>query len=125
MKFNLKNSKLIYELRYESPVDKECYTNEFVYRTRKGRYFIHFEGGKFSDYAVKIGFNDYKGRSGEYEIDRFELEVWKDNAINNSRKRPERYMFVDWEKEAILKDFEQNNNEMMLIENLTEAELPF
>lgn len=128
MKVNLKKAKLIYELRYESPVDKECYTNEFVYKTHKGRYFIHFEGGKFSDYSVKIGFNQYKGRSGEYEIDRFELNMWKNNALNNSREKPERYMFIDWEKEeegAILKDFEQNYNEMMLIENLTEAELPF
>ena len=128
MKVNLEKAKLIYELRYESPVDKEYYTNEFVYRTNSGRYYIHFEGGKFSEYAVKTGFNQYKIRSGEYEIDKFELSIWKNNAINSSRENPERYMFIDWEKEedeAILKDFEQNNNEMMLIKNLTEAELPY
>ena len=128
MKLNLKKAKLIYELRHESPVDKECNINEFVYRTDNGRYYIHFDGGKLSEYGVKIGFNKYKGRSGEYEIDKFELGIWKDSAIYSSGKRPETYMFIDWEKEeaeAILKDFEQNNNEIMLIENLTEAELPF
>lgn len=128
MKFNLKKAKLIYELRYESPVDKECYTSEFVYRTNSGRYYIHFEGGKFSEYAVKTGFNKYKGRNGEYEIDIFELSIWKNNALNNSREKPERYMFVDWETEedkALTEEFEKNSYEMMLIENLTEAELPF
>lgn len=128
MKFNLKKAKLIYELRYKSPLYKECFTNEFVYRTDNGRYYIHFEGGEFSEYGVKVGFNKNKGRSGEYEIDKFELEIWKDNGINNSRKRPERYMFVDWEKEeeeAILKDFEQNSNEFIFVENLTESELTF
>lgn len=128
MKFNLKKAKLIYELRYESPVDKECYTNEFVYRNDRGKYYIHYEGGKFSEYAVKIGFNQYKGRSGEYEIDRCELNMWKNNAVNSSIERPERYLFVDWESEedkALIEAFERNTCDMMLMENLTEAELPF
>ena len=110
MKFNLNKSKLIYQVRYNTPLSKEGYTYEMLYRTEEGKYFIHFEGGKCSEYAVKVGMFDYRGRSGEYEINKCDLDIWKQTALSNSKRKPERYMVIDWEKEedeSILEQFEK------------------
>ncbi|MDU6543060.1 MAG: hypothetical protein E6519_15715 [Clostridium sp.] len=128
MKFNLEQSKLLYEVRYKVPGDKESYTYEMLYRNKDGKYFMHFEGGKYSEYAVKIGMHDYKPRSGNYFIDRGDIGVWKVVSQKMQEERPNKYMIIDWEKEEqerILEEKKQNDDFIMEISRLSEAELPF
>lgn len=128
MKFNLRKSKLLFEVRYKMPDSKECYTYEMLYKTVNGKYFIHFETGKYSQYAIKVGMFDYMARSGDYWIDKFEIEIWKEMALNNFKNKPEKYMVIDWEQEeeeAILHEIELNDEYIMAMGKLNESELPF
>lgn len=128
MKFDLKNSKLLFEVRYTIPGDKENYTYEMLYKTKDDKCFIHFEGGKYSEYVVKIGFNDYKARSGNYFVDKYGIDIWKSIVGKMQKTYPNKYMIIDWEKEeeeVILEDKKQNDNFIMEISRLSEAELPF
>ena len=57
MKFDVKNSKLVYEVRdLGHDNDKERWMHEQLYRTKEGTYFIHFEGGAESRYGIKVGY---------------------------------------------------------------------
>ena len=47
MKFDLKKSKLLFEMRFKVLGSKETYTYEMLYKRKDGKYFIHFEGGKY------------------------------------------------------------------------------
>ena len=128
MKFDLKNSKLLFEVRYTVPGDKESYTYEMLYKTKDDKCFIHFEGGKYSEYAVKIGFNDYKARSGNYFVDKYDIDIWKSISEKMQKTHPNKYMIIDWEKEEeeiILEEKKQNDDFIMEISRLSEAELPF
>ena len=128
MKFDLKNSKLLFEVRYTVPGDKESYTYEMLYKTKDDKCFIHFEGGKYSEYAVKIGMHDYKPRSGNYFIDKHDIGVWKMVAKKMQKECSNKYMIIDWEKEEeerILEEKKQNDDFIMEISRLSEAELPF
>lgn len=128
MKFDLKNSKLLFEVRYTVPRNKEIYTYEMLYKTKDDKYFMHFEGGKYSEYAVKIGMNDYKPRSGNYFIDEYDIDVWKRVSEKMKKAYPNQYMIIDWEKEEeerILEEKKQNDDFIMEISRLSEAELPF
>ena len=99
-----------------------------LYRNKDGRYFIHFDGGKYSKYAVKIGMHDYKARSGNYFIDEYDIDVWKMVSQKMQEEHPNKYMVIDWEKEKeekILEEKKQNDDFIMEISRLSDAELPF
>ena len=127
MKFELKKSKLLFEMRYKSPNSKECYTYEMLYKTICGKYFIHFEAEKYSEYSVEIGMFDYMARSGNYWIDEVDINMWKEMSLRNCTNKPERYMVIDWEKEENESIFEEikHNNQLMMMGTLPEGELPF
>ena len=128
MKFDLKKSKLLFEVRYKVLGSKESYTYEMLYKRTDGKYFIHFEGGKYSDYSVKVGFCDFSPRSGNYFINKYEIDLWKRVALEMQKKNPVEYMVIDWEKEekeSIIDDMKINDNYMVSMGKLSEAELPF
>ena len=128
MKFNLKKSKLLFEMRYKNEKYSDMYTYEMLYRREDGKCFIHFEGGKFSPYAIKIGYSDFAPRSGNFFIDDIEIELWKSVACMKQKDYPKEYMVIDWEKEeeeVILEEKKQNDDFIMEISRLSEAELPF
>ena len=41
MKFDLKNSKLLFEVRYTVPGDKESYTYEMLYKTKDNKSYLN------------------------------------------------------------------------------------
>lgn len=128
MKFNLKKSKLLFEVRYKNKTHKDVYTYEMLYKRNDGKYFIHFEGGKYSEYSIKVGFTDFVPRSGNYLIDEMEIDVWKSTSIKMYEKNPEEYMVVDWEKEenvSVICEDVHNYDDFTLIDDLKEVELPF
>ncbi|HBJ1650189.1 TPA: hypothetical protein LA460_000613 [Clostridium botulinum] len=99
MRFNLEASELLYEVRFQSLNAKENYTYEQLYKTINGEYFIHFIGGKYSEYAVKISYLDYKEREGSYYIHKYDINLWKNTSIKMQAKHPEEYIIIDWKKE--------------------------
>ncbi|MBN1060211.1 hypothetical protein [Clostridium botulinum] len=99
MKFNLDTSKLLYEVRFQSLNSKENYTYEQLYKNINGEYFIHFIGGKYSEYAVKISYLDYKEREGSYYINKYDINLWKNTLLKMEEKFPNQYTIIDWEKE--------------------------
>ena len=128
MKFDLKKSKLLFEVRYKNKNYSDVYTYEMLYKREDGKYFINFEGGKFSPYAIKIGYSDFAPRSGNFFIDDIEIELWKSVACMKQKDYPKEYMVIDWEKEeeeAILDEIKLNDEYMMTMGNLSESELPF
>ena len=128
MKFDLKKSKLLFEVRYKNKNYSDVYTYEMLYKREDGKCFIHFEGGKFSPYAIKIGYSDFAPRSGNFFIDDIEIELWKSVACMKQKDYPKEYMVIDWEneeEEVILEEKKQNDDFIMEISRLSEAELPF
>ena len=99
MRFDLKNSRLLYEVRYKRPDCEESYSYEYLYRDKCGRYFMHFEGGAYSKYSVKTGYIKSAPRSGNYYIDEIEVDLWKETAAYMSEKHPGCYTITDWEAE--------------------------
>lgn len=75
MKFDIKNSKLVYEVRYLG--NKKRWMHEQLYRTKEGTYFIYFEGGAESRYGIRVGCFKDKGRSGNYSMNEEEISLWK------------------------------------------------
>ncbi|WP_195979972.1 hypothetical protein [Clostridium butyricum] len=127
MKFDLKNSKLLFEVRFRNKNYKDIYTYEMLYKRNDGKYFIHFDGGKYSEYRMKIGYNDTVGRSGNYFINPIDMESWKAFGVRNQKKYPEEYMFIDWEKEEDEATIDEikDNNKLIIMGALTESEMPF
>lgn len=127
MKFDLKKSKLLFEVRYRNKNYKDIYTYERLYKRSDGKYFIHFDGGKYSEYGMRIGYNDSVARSGNYFIDEIDMDSWKALGMRSQKKHPEEYMFIDWEKEENESIFEEikHNNQLMMMGGLPEGELPF
>ena len=117
MRFNLETSKLVYEVRYQREDSEESYTFEQLYRDIQGRYFIHFEGGKYSAYSVKTGYCNYAGRNGNYYINIDESDVWKRVSEIMKQRYPDRYEIIDWEKEE--------NEYLVWMGMIAEEELPF
>ncbi|MBZ9692420.1 hypothetical protein [Clostridium sp. M14] len=99
MRFNLETSKLLYEVRFQSLNSKENYTYEQLYKNMNGEYFIHFIGGKYSEYAVKISYLEYKEREGSYSINKYHINLWKNTLLKMQEKYPEEYTIIDWKKE--------------------------
>ena len=98
------------------------------YRRKDGKYFIHFEGGKYSEYSVKIGYNDFVARSGNYFIHKMDLKRWKESSLRLQKNNPIEYMVIDWEKEedeSILNEIKLNDEYIMAMGKLSESELPF
>lgn len=114
MKFNLQTSKLLYGVRYQNLKVKEGYTFEQLYQDVDGRYFIHFIGGKFSEYGVKINYADYIGREGNYFIDKYDISTWICVSNKFAIKYPKIYSVIDWKQER----------EDLLMEQISEVELP-
>jgi hypothetical protein len=116
MRFNLKTSKLLYEVRYQDEEVEELYTYEQLFKDINGRYFIHFVGSKYSEYGVKTGYSNTIGREGDFYIDTHEINIWK--AVSNimKEKHPRSYTIIDWEQEE--KDF-------LWMGQISEEELPF
>lgn len=128
MKFDLKNSKLLFEVRFRNKNYKDIYTYEMLYKRNDGKYFIHFDGGKYSEYAVKIGYYDFVARSGNFFMEKININPWKESALSCKKKCPEEYMVIDWEKEedeAITDEIKLNEEYMMTIGDLAESRLPF
>ncbi|WP_294377093.1 hypothetical protein [uncultured Clostridium sp.] len=128
MKFNLKKSKLLFESRYKASGNDEEYTYEMLYKNDEGKYFIHFEGGKYSEYSVKIGFCDYKPRCGNYFIEELFIDIWKNTVLSMQKQKPDEYFVIDWEKEeeeAMINEILHNEQYLMPVESIREDELPF
>lgn len=122
MRFDLETSELLYEVRFQSLNLKENYTYEQLYKNISGEYFIHFIGGKYSEYAVKISYSDYKAREGSYFINKYEIDFWKSTLLKMQEKYSKEYTIIDWKKEkneSII--FEPD----ILLEEISEEELPF
>eukprot|EP00828_Plagiopyla_frontata_P033139 TRINITY_DN4304_c0_g1_i1.p3 TRINITY_DN4304_c0_g1~~TRINITY_DN4304_c0_g1_i1.p3 ORF type:complete len:130 (+),score=28.45 TRINITY_DN4304_c0_g1_i1:407-796(+) len=94
MSFNLETATLLYEVRYERKSNKENYTYEYLYKDIQGRYFIHFEGGKDSDYRIKVGHHKYQGRTGDYFIDELDADGWKFIAQLMKHNYPNEYAII-------------------------------
>ncbi|WP_315078586.1 hypothetical protein [uncultured Clostridium sp.] len=99
MRFNLETSKLLYEVRFQSLNSKENYTYEQLYKNINGEYFIHFIGGKYSEYAVKISYKSYVGREGNYFIDESEINLWMRISNRMKEEYSNEFIIIDWEKE--------------------------
>ncbi|NFT91064.1 hypothetical protein FDF86_01355 [Clostridium botulinum] len=99
MRFNLETSELLYEVRFQSLNSKENYTYEQLYKNINRRYFIHFIGGKYSEYAVKISYSDYKEREGNYFINKSEIDFWKNISLKMLEKHSDEFSIINWEKE--------------------------
>ena len=99
MRVNLETSELLYEVRFQSLNSKENYTYEQLYKNINGEYFIHFIGGKYSEYAVKISYLEYKEWEGSYSINKYEIDFWKNTSLKMEEKFPNQYTIIDWEKE--------------------------
>ena len=99
MRFNLETSELLYEVKYLKNGHPDICTYEYLYRDTLGRYFIHYDASKYSEYAVKVGFNDCAKRSGNYYIDEIDINVWKSVCNKQQKRYPLDYVITDWEKE--------------------------
>ena len=99
MRFNLETSELLYEVKYSKNGHPDIYTYEYLYRNTLGKYFIHYEGGRCSEYAVKVGFTDYAKRSGNYYINNTDISLWKHVSRKMAKRYPLDYIITDWEKE--------------------------
>ncbi|WP_460281819.1 hypothetical protein [Clostridium sp. CTA-5] len=99
MRFNLETSKLLYEVRYRNLTSKENYTYEQLYRDKNGEYFMHFLGGKYSEYAVKTSYTGFVGRDGNYFITETEIDLWKRISKRMKEEYSNEYSIIDWEKE--------------------------
>lgn len=118
MRFDLENSELVYEVKYKRPDCEESYSYEYLYRDKCGRYFMHFEGGAYSKYSVKTGYIKSAPRSGNYYIDKSEINLWKEVTKDMQKQYPDYYEITNWRKE---RDDTFLNNEVYI----GEAELPF
>ncbi|MBN1065414.1 hypothetical protein [Clostridium botulinum] len=99
MRFNLETSKLLYEVRYRSLISKEGYTYEQLYRDVNGKYFIHFMGGKNSEYAVKTSYTDSVGRESNYFIEESKIDSWKRISNHMKEEYSNEFSIIDWQKE--------------------------
>lgn len=128
MKFDLKNSKLLFEVRFRDKKYDDMYTYEMLYKRNDGKYFIHFVGSRYSPYAIKTGYYDSVGRSGNYFIEEIHIDSWKKSSLSCEQKWPEEYMVIDWEKEeneAVMDEIKLNEEFMMPMGELAQGELPF
>lgn len=101
MEFDIKKSRLVYEVRDCGTRDnKERWVDEQLYKTEDGKYFIHFKGGSGCRYTVRLGFRNGKGRSGNFTIEEDEIKRWK--SLSNIRKKdyPDRYIIINWGEEV-------------------------
>ena len=99
MRFNLETSELIYEVKYSKKGHPNIYTYEYLYKDTLGRYFIHYDASKYSEYAIKIGFNEYAKRSGNYYIDESDINIWKKVSNKMQKLYSLDYEIIDWESE--------------------------
>lgn len=77
---------------YSSPGDFS-YSCETLYKTKKGRYFMHGEGGPKSDYAESVGNNVTSGSSRMWTIN--EAEAQNFAAKHNPKKAMEIWSFEE------------------------------
>lgn len=117
MRFNLKTSKLLYEVRYQSKESEDSYTYEQLFKDIDGKYFMHFIGSPFSKYGVKTGYSNYVGREGNFYIDTYEIDIWKKVSKHMSEEYPGEYLIIDWENEE--------KEALLWIEQIAEEKLPF
>lgn len=64
MRFNLETSKLLYEVRFQDEEFEGMYTYEQLFKDINGKYFMHFIGGKHSQYSVKTGYVNFSRKRG-------------------------------------------------------------
>ena len=117
MRFNLETSKLLYEVRFQDKKYEEIYTCEQLFKDANGMYFMHFIGSKYSPYAIKIGYSDSVGREGNYYIDTYQIESWKQVSNTMFERRSDEYTIIDWEKEE--------NENLSWMGKIAEEKLPF
>ena len=130
MKFDVKNSKLVYEVRdLGHDNDKERWMHEQLYRRKSGTYFLHFEGGPKSRYGIRVGFYKDIGRSGNYKMEEEDIEIWKRVSDLYKQDYPESYIIIDWEKEedeSVMKEESQlSDDDLIPMGEISEDELPF
>lgn len=119
MRFNLKTSKLLYEVRFQDKECEEVYTYEQLFRDINGRYFMHFIGSKYSQYAIKTGYSAVAsvGREGNFYMDTYEIDLWKKVSDIMVQKYHDEYIVIDWEKEE--------NENLLWMGQISEEKLPF
>ncbi len=117
MRFNLETSKLLYEVRYKDEEYEELYTYEQLFKDINEKYFIHFIGSEFSQYAVKTGYSEHIGREGNYYIDTDDIKMWKVVSNKMKEKHPEAYTIIDWVQEE--------KESLIWMGQMSEEELPF
>ena len=127
MKFDIKNSKLVYEVR-DLGEEKEKWMHEQLYRRKDGTYFLHFEGGAKSRYGIRVGYFKNKGRSGNYSMDEEEIRSWKGVSDLFKKDYPRSYIIIDWEKEedeSIMEENQLFDDDLIPMGEISEDELPF
>lgn len=129
MKFDVKSSKLIYEVRdLGHDNEKERWMHEQLYRTKEGTYFLHFEGGPKSRYGLRVGFYKNIGRSGNYKMEEKDIKIWKGVSDLFQKDYPESYIIIDWEKEedeSIIEESKFSDDDLISVGELDEDEIPF
>ena len=63
----------VYQYSHESDF---TYVYEALYRTKKGQWFIYYEGGAMSKYAKPVGNNNVGGDRGIRLLDEAEVKEW-------------------------------------------------
>ena len=117
MRFNLQTSKLLYEVRYQNSNVSEDYTYEELYKDIDGEYFIHFQGGKESKYAMKFDDRESIEIKGNYSIDIDSIDVFKAITRIFQEQNPKEFLVIDWESEE--------EESLIWINEISEEELPF
>lgn len=117
MRFNLKTSQLLYEVKYQNANSKENYTNEKLYIDRRGFYFIHFEGGKESKYAVRLSNGQIIKGIGNKITDKESIEIWKCLLKMFVEVSPNQFKVKDLEKEE--KEY------LLFLESIPKDKIPF
>ena len=117
MRFNLKTSKLLYEVRYQNKEHEDIYTCEQLFKDITGKYFMHFIGSNYSQYAVKTGYSDSVGREGNFYIDTYEIDLWKEVSNRMIEKYHDEYTIIHWENDE--------KEGLVWMAHIAEEDLPF
>ena len=117
MRFNLQTSKLLYEVRYQNSNVSEDYTYEELYKDINGKYFIHFQGGKESKYAIAFDNRESIEIKGNYSINIDNVDIFKAITRIFQEQDPKEFLVIDWESEE--------EESLIWISEISEEELPF
>lgn len=88
-----------------------------MYKDIDGKYFIHFQGGKESKYAMKFDDRESIEVKGNYSIDIDNIDVFKSIIRIFQEQNTKEFLVIDWESEE--------EESLIWINEISEEELPF